>query len=150
MSVRIHQLSKQIGMENKELIELLRSRGFEVTSASSTVDNISAESLVEEFASTQKAEGAAVPESSDTVETAPEAPQAPVLPAGACVKSAEDIKLERDAAAAEAAEAAKPKAPEPVAAPVAPKPAPVSKAPPVAPRPRDHLRHRARKRLLRE
>ena len=49
MSVRIHQLSKQIGIENKELIELLRSRGFEVKSSSSTIDNISAESLVEEF-----------------------------------------------------------------------------------------------------
>ena len=45
MSVRIHQLSKQIGIENKELIELLRSRGFEVKSSSSTIDNISAESL---------------------------------------------------------------------------------------------------------
>ena len=50
MSVRIHQLSKQIGIENKELIELLRSRGFEVKSSSSTIDNISAKSLVEEFA----------------------------------------------------------------------------------------------------
>ena len=50
MSVRIHQLSKQIGMENKDLIDLLRSRGFEVKSPSSTIDNISAESLVEEFA----------------------------------------------------------------------------------------------------
>ena len=58
MSVRIHQLSKQVGMENKELIELLRSRGFEVKSASSTIDNISAESLVEEFGAKQKAEAA--------------------------------------------------------------------------------------------
>ena len=30
MSVRIHQLSKDIGMENKELIALLKSRGYEV------------------------------------------------------------------------------------------------------------------------
>ena len=43
MSVRLHQLSKEIKMENKELIELLKSRGFEVKSASSTIDNISAE-----------------------------------------------------------------------------------------------------------
>ncbi len=50
MSVRIHQLSKKIGMDNKELLKLLSERGFEVKSASSTVDNISAESLVEEFA----------------------------------------------------------------------------------------------------
>ena len=50
MSVRIHQLSKKIGMDNKELLKLLSERGFEVKSASSTIDNISAESLVEEFA----------------------------------------------------------------------------------------------------
>ena len=50
MSVRIHQLSKEIGIENKELIQLLVERGFEVKSASSTIDNISAESLREEFA----------------------------------------------------------------------------------------------------
>ncbi len=55
MSVRIHQLAKQIGMENKELLELLRSRGFEVKSVSSTIDNISAESLVKELSSAEKA-----------------------------------------------------------------------------------------------
>ncbi|MBT4758226.1 MAG: translation initiation factor IF-2 [Opitutae bacterium] len=129
MSVRIHQLSKQVGMENKELIELLRSRGFEVKSASSTVDNISAESLVEEFASTHKAEDTPA----DDAPVAAELPKGPVLPDGVVVKSAAEIKLEREAAA----EAAKPKAPEaaaskPVA--VAPKPAPMSKAPPSAPR----------------
>lgn len=133
MSVRIHQLSKQVGMENKELIELLRSRGFEVKSASSTVDNISAESLVEEFASTQKAEDAAAAEAVVKVET----PKGPVLPEGVVVKSAAEIKLEREAAA----EAAKPKAkeapaPKPVPAVPAPKPAPMSKAPPSAPRPK--------------
>jgi len=47
MSVRIHQLSKDIGMENKELIALLKSRGFEVKSASSTIDNISADAIRE-------------------------------------------------------------------------------------------------------
>ena len=98
MSVRIHQLSKQVGMENKELIELLRSRGFEVKSASSTVDNISAESLVEEFASTHKAED--VPAGEATV--AAEPPKGPILPDGVFVKSAAEIKLEREAAAAAA------------------------------------------------
>ncbi len=108
MSVRIHQLSKQVGMENKELLELLRSRGFEVKSASSTVDNISAESLVEEFGSKPKAEDA--PAGEAPVEA--EKPKGPVLPEGVVVKSAAKIKLEREAAA----EAAKPKpkkAPEP-------------------------------------
>ncbi|MGB0259675.1 MAG: translation initiation factor IF-2 N-terminal domain-containing protein, partial [Coraliomargarita sp.] len=50
MSVRIHQLAKQIGLENKELLELLKERGFAVKSVSSTIDNISADSIVEEFA----------------------------------------------------------------------------------------------------
>ena len=45
MSVRIYQLSKEIGMENAELLDILRERGFQVKSASSTIDNISAESI---------------------------------------------------------------------------------------------------------
>jgi translation initiation factor IF-2 len=98
MSVRIHQLSKQIGMENKELIELLRSRGFEVKSASSTVDNISAESLVEEFAKkAPEIEAAAtedVPQESspEKEDSKPEV----TLPRGSIVKSAEDVKQERE------------------------------------------------------
>ncbi|MEC8613964.1 MAG: translation initiation factor IF-2 [Verrucomicrobiota bacterium] len=84
MSVRIHQLSKDLRMENKELIELLKSRGYEVKSASSTVDNISAEALREEFAA--QAPPPAEPE--------PEAPVAPKLPEGAFVKSVADIQRE--------------------------------------------------------
>ncbi len=132
MSVRIHQLSKQIGMENKELIELLKSRGFEVKSASSTIDNISAESLVEEYAAKTEAEAPAaeVPE--------PEAPKAPSLPEGAFVKSAADIQREREEreAAKKAEEEAKnpkPVAPEP-APKAAPTPPPAPKTPPVAPK----------------
>ena len=49
MAARIHQLSKKIGISNRELILLLRQRGFDVRSASSTVDRISAQSLIEEF-----------------------------------------------------------------------------------------------------
>ncbi len=137
MSVRIHQLSKQIGMENKELIELLKSRGFEVKSASSTIDNISAESLVEEFAAKKEAEA---PAAETEASPEPEAPKAPVLPAGAFVKSAQDIQREREereAAKLAEEEAAKPKpkpkaVAEPTPAPKAP-PAP-SKAPPAAPK----------------
>ena len=124
MSVRIHQLSKDIGMENKELIELLKSRGFEVKSASSTVDNISAEALREEFAAqAPKAEAEAAP-----TEEAPAAPAAPKLPEGVFVKSAADIEREHQekAAAAEAEKAAsapKPVEPaKPVEAPAVPKP----------------------------
>ena len=101
MSVRIHQLSKQIGMENKELLELLRSRGFEVKSASSTIDNISAQSIVEEFTSKQEVQEAtkenktpAVKVSSKTQKT-----DEPVFPKGVIVKTAEEIQREREFAA---------------------------------------------------
>ena len=99
MSVRIHQLSKDLGMENKELIGLLKSRGYEVKSASSTVDNISAEALREEFAA----------QAPQPAEPEPEAPVAPKLPEGAFVKSAADIDREhqKKADAEEAEKAAK-------------------------------------------
>ena len=88
-------------MEDKELIELLKSRGFEVKSASSTVDNISAEALREEFAAqAPKAEAEAAP-----TEEAPAAPAAPKLPEGVFVKSAADIEREHQEKAAAAAAA---------------------------------------------
>ena len=88
MSVRIHQLSKDIGMENKELIALLKSRGYEVKSASSTVDNISADALREEFA-------AQAPQAQPVeAETTTGAPVTPKMPEGAFVKSAADIERE--------------------------------------------------------
>lgn len=93
MSVRIYQLSKEIGMENHELIELLKERGYEVRSASSTVDNISADSLRQEFA--PKAEAAA--EEAPAAQTAhPEAAPEPRKPSGvAIVRTKEDVERER-------------------------------------------------------
>ena len=132
MSVRIHQLSKDLGMENKELIELLKSRGYEVKSASSTVDNISAEALREEFA-------AQAPQPAE-----PEAPVAPKLPEGAFVKSAADIEREhQEKSVAEEAEKAA-KAPKQVSpatpsssaiSPKAPNPIPTVSMPTAAPTP---------------
>lgn len=89
MSVRIHQLSKEIGIENKELIQLLVERGFEVKSASSTIDNISAESLREEFAQ-KKSSSEQKAVTSEVVQAAK-----PKLPLGALVKSAQDVSNER-------------------------------------------------------
>ncbi|MBD5779947.1 translation initiation factor IF-2 [Pelagicoccus sp. NFK12] len=132
MSVRIYQLSKEIGMENAELIELLRERGFEVKSASSTVDNISAESLREEFANQTSAsesdsdQGASEPEAEEP--KAPEPPSAPDL--ASFVRSPEDIAREKEEAK-KAAEAAA--APKPVAPPAPPAPKPVAPPSPAAP-----------------
>ena len=119
MSVRIHQLSKDLGMENKELIELLKSRGYEVKSASSTVDNISAEALLEEFAA----------QAPQPAEPEPEAPVAPKLPEGAFVKSAADIDREhqKKAVTEEAEKAAK--APKQVSPATSPSPPTVATPP---------------------
>ena len=78
-------------MDNAELMALLTERGYEVKSASSTVDNISAESLREEFApKTEKEE-----EKAAEPAPAPEPEVKPVLPRGAIVRSKEDIERER-------------------------------------------------------
>ena len=107
MSVRIHQLSKDIGMENKELLELLKSRGYEVKSVSSTVDNISADALRDEFANADAKsevgdEGGEMeaPEPASSPGPGSAEPAAPGIPPGAFVKSAEDIRREREAKAA--------------------------------------------------
>ena len=95
MSVRIHQLSKKIGMDNKELLKLLSERGFEVKSSSSTIDNISAESLVEEFAPKLVAEDKKeVP--NQTKKDIPSKSNTPILPNGNFVKSKADINKQRE------------------------------------------------------
>ena len=93
MSVRIYQLSKEIDMENSELISLLRERGYEVKSASSTVDNISAESIREEFK--QKTADSEKSAKEDQAETSESKATSMKPPAGAIVRSREDIERER-------------------------------------------------------
>jgi translation initiation factor IF-2 len=131
MSIRIHELAKKIGMDNKQLLSLLKERKFDVKSVSSTIDNISAEAIEQEFAS----HTTDAPESASSVAT-----QMPItseesvpsfttkLPAGAMVKSAQDIVREKEEAAkaAKAAAAPAPAAPRPVSPPPPP---PMAKSP---------------------
>ena len=133
MSVRIYQLSKEIDMDNSELITLLRERGYEVKSASSTVDNISAESIREEF----KNQGASNKAKPASEEASPDASPAVVAPpSGAIVRSREEIEQERREreeellAAKKAAAAVQPavKAP-PVVPPMGKTPPPIGKMP---------------------
>ena len=49
MSFRVHAIAKEVGMTSKELVALLVERGYEIKSASSSIDNITAESLIEEL-----------------------------------------------------------------------------------------------------
>ena len=48
MSVRIYQLARQLGLDNKKVIELLQSKGMKVTSASSTIPNVYADEFIKE------------------------------------------------------------------------------------------------------
>lgn len=57
MSIRIHELAKKIGMDNKQLLSLLKERNFAVKSVSSTIDPISAEALAQEFANQKQPAG---------------------------------------------------------------------------------------------
>ncbi len=49
MSVRVYHISKILNLENKKVIELLNGKGLHVTSASNTVPNIYADSLIEDY-----------------------------------------------------------------------------------------------------
>jgi translation initiation factor IF-2 len=123
MSVRIHQLSKKTGIASKELLSILSERGFNVTSASSSIDNISADSLVEEFASKKESEKASSPPENDAAAEKAESVKVDApssLPPGVFVKSAEQVADERE----EKLEASRPKppAPPPLAKPSAPMP----------------------------
>jgi translation initiation factor IF-2 len=125
MSIRIHELARKIGMDNKELLSLLKERKFDVKSVSSTIDNISAEALTQElgpkYAAAKPAEPA--PAAAAPAPKAPAAPETPVvrMPAGPFVKTAQDIAREKEISAKAA-----PKPP----APVMPAPRPVAPPPP--------------------
>ncbi len=145
MSIRIHELAKKIGMENKALLTLLKERNFEVKSVSSTIDNISAEALVNEFGNQPDADATEAPatekpaaEPAKEVNDGPTAPSQVKLPPGVFVKSADDVEREKAAKAeqarreaeAKAAAARAPSAPAPApAAPPPPPPAPTTSAP---------------------
>ncbi|MGY8719734.1 MAG: translation initiation factor IF-2 N-terminal domain-containing protein, partial [Verrucomicrobiia bacterium] len=139
MSIRIHELAKKIGMDNKSMLALLKERKFEVKSVSSTIDNISAEALQEEFAKPAEPEAPVAEVAAVAVKPAPAPPPAPGtppkvnIPAGVFVKSSADIvreKAEKVAAiAAEKAAAAAAANPAAAPVPVAPTPPPAPAAP---------------------
>ncbi|AOS42983.1 Translation initiation factor IF-2 [Lacunisphaera limnophila] len=145
MSIRIHELAKKLSMDNKDLMSLLKERGYPAKSVSSTVDNITAEALEQEIAAKNPPPAPAAPEvhaaePASTPATVLE-PSKVKLPAGVFVKSAQDILREKEEAAkaAAAARAAASAALNPPPAPVAAVPAPAAKAPlapPPVPAPR--------------
>ena len=118
MSIRIHKLAEELGLDNKEMMALLKERKIispDVKSVSSTVDNISASALRDEFAAKKAAEMPApaptapepsAPLATEAAETPGAAPKV-VLPSGVFVKSKQDLDREKEAAAAAKAAAAK-------------------------------------------
>ncbi len=156
MSLRIHELAKRHNMEGKDMLALLKERGYvaaETKSVSSTVSKIYVEEIEKEFAAkaaeTAAAEAAAAPEEPAAEEPATEAASDATpklrLPAGAFVKTKQDVEREREAAAAAKVAAAKAAAapatpPTPPAPTVASRPAAVvtpprpASAPPTPPR----------------
>jgi translation initiation factor IF-2 len=116
MSIRIHELAKKIAMDNKQLLSLLKERGFDVKSVSSTIDNISADALVQELGgkgeaavstaesgheSSGAATATAIATQTESAATAVSIGQAPTvfttkLPTGMMVKSAQDIVREKE------------------------------------------------------
>ena len=91
MSVRIHAIAKETNKTSKEVIELLAERGYEIKSASSTIDNITAQSLIDEF----KKEAAEVVEvDSPQVEEKKESPEdSKAVP---FVKTKKDLDREKE------------------------------------------------------
>src|SRR5258708_1225588 len=159
MSIRIHKLAEEIGMENKDLLTLLKELKFiapDVKSVSSTLSDIYAEEVRSKYAkkaveaapavAIEVAEPVTVSVGAAPASTANESSERPAafttkVPTGVFVKSAQDIvreKEEQAKAVAAARAAAAPAAPiRPVVA--APPPAPVrvlsAPQPVAAPRP---------------
>src|SRR5687767_14505325 len=120
MNLRIHELAKRHNMEGKDMLALLRERGYVsagTKSVSSTVANIYIEEIEKEFAAKAAAEAPAASPAPAVVQEAPAVPPAVEepsklrLPPGAFVKSKQDVDREKEAAAAAKAAANAPAAP---------------------------------------
>jgi translation initiation factor IF-2 len=142
MSIRIHKLAEELGLDNKEMMALLKERRIiaqDVKSVSSTVDNINASALREEFAAKKPAAPVATateePAAPARVESATSEASPPkvVIPSGVFVKSKQDIDREKEAAAAARAAALKAAStPATPSAPMAPASRPVTAPQPAA------------------
>src|SRR5215469_10514094 len=103
MSIRIHELAKRHNMEGKDMLALLKERGWvaaDTKSVSSTVSKIYVEEIDKEFAS----KGAqAVPAAAPAPAPAEAAAPAARSPIGAFVKTAQDVARERESVARAAA-----------------------------------------------
>src|SRR3954466_3664783 len=107
MSIRIHKLAEELGLDNKEMMTLLKERKIiaqDVKSVSSTVDNINAAVLREEFAAKKPASAPAPVSAAVAPTPATDAAESStpkvMMPPGVFVKSKQDIDREKEVAAA--------------------------------------------------
>jgi translation initiation factor IF-2 len=132
MSVRVHAIAKKVNKPSKELIEILTERGYDITSASASIDNITAQSIIDEF-SVAVPEDQSKEESSTSSENVQPEIKKETSKKAPIVKSKADLDQEkRDKEEAELAEKAKLDKDKPVS--VSPPPPP-TKAPSVPPPP---------------
>ena len=101
MSVRVHAIAKQVNKTSKELIQILTERGYDIKSASSTLDNITAQSIIDELSADAASES---PEAvSEPVEEKVEKPaeekssskKAPIVRSKADIEEEKDLKKKK-------------------------------------------------------
>src|SRR5277367_4312161 len=113
MSIRIHELAKKHNMEGRDMLALLKERGYvaaDTKSVSSTVSKIYIEEIDKEFAA--KAPAAAPVAVAVAEAPAPAAESAPARsPVGMFVKTAQDVAREKETVAKVAAPLASPSRP---------------------------------------
>jgi translation initiation factor IF-2 len=136
MSIRLHELAKKLGMDNKDLMALLKERDYPVKTVSSTIDKITAESLEQELAKKPAEAAAAAPAPAPAQAEAQPPPSFTTrVPAGAFVRSAQDVAREKE----EMAKASRPQvvfpAPRPAPMPVMRISPTVQSRPPIVPHP---------------
>jgi len=131
MSIRIHELARRYNMEGREMLALLKERGWvaaDTKSVSSTVNKIYQEEIEKEFAAKAAPAGPTTAPAASAEPVAAAVPEETKarMPVGAFVKTAEDIARTKDAAAKAAAvqrsASAAPAAAVRTAAPLPPRP----------------------------
>ncbi len=95
MSVRVHVIAKETGKTSKEILDVLANRGYDVKSASSSIDNITAQSIIDELK--------LVPQDGGTEESQQQQGSDESIPEGSgsrpdvpFVKTKEDVDRERE------------------------------------------------------
>ena len=94
MSVRVHAIAKEVNKSSKELIEILIERGYDIKSASASIDNITAQSIIDEFSVAVETDNT-VKKSTVTEAQSPQEPKKEPAKKAPIVKSKADLEEEK-------------------------------------------------------